>query len=125
MNQDEINVWTNEIKDAYMIRWIVGLVVMALEDIPQLTLCSKYLNGMNANDGFQLSDDPLTGVSLIMSSLSLVYNVFSIVENVGQSQGVSLAEKAKEAGKRLSSNLSEIFDGVGSESSSANSDANA
>lgn len=121
MNQDEINVLTNEIKDAYMYRWIVGVFVMALEDIPQLTLCSKYLNGMNADDGFQLSDDPLTGVSLIMSSLSLVYNIFSIVENVSQSQGVSLAEKAKEARNRMSRNLSEIF----SESSSANSDANA
>lgn len=96
---NDINVLTNEIEDAYRIRWIVGLVVMALEDIPQLTLCSKYLNGMNADDGFQLSDDPLTGVSLIMSSLSLVYNIFSIVENVGQSHGVSPAQFLKEKGQ--------------------------
>lgn len=101
----------HDANERYTIRWIVGLVVMALEDIPQLTLCSKYLNGMNADDGFQLSDDPLTGVSLIMSSLSLVYNIFSIVENIGQSHGVSLAEKAKEAGKRMSRNLSETFGG--------------
>merc|ERR1711935_1083320 len=67
------------------IRANIGIFVIILEDIPQLSLCGVYLNGMHTDelddsaDGFQISDDPLTGLSLILSSFSFVYNVVTVI----------------------------------------------
>lgn len=69
----------------HQIRANIGIFVIIFEDIPQLSLCGVYLNGMHSDelddsaDGFQISDDPLTGLSLILSSFSFVYNVVTVI----------------------------------------------
>ena len=74
----------------HQIRANIGLLVILFEDIPQLTLCGVYLGGMYTNtedaggvditdDGFQISDDPLTGLSIILSSFSFAYNCITVV----------------------------------------------
>ena len=71
----------------HQIRANIGIFVILFEDIPQLVLCGVYLKGMHSDDsatgstrdGYQFSDDTLTGLSIVLSSISFVYNVVTVV----------------------------------------------
>lgn len=65
----------------HQIRANVGFFVILFEDIPQLALCGVYLNGMYKEEagGFSVSKDPLTFLSILLSSFSFLYNLQSAV----------------------------------------------
>ena len=71
----------------HQIRANIGMFVILFEDIPQLVLCGVYLKGMHlddsyksddSRDGYQFADDPLTGLSIVLSSISFVYNLVTV-----------------------------------------------
>jgi hypothetical protein len=84
----------------HTMRSIIGAGVLVLEDIPQLCLCGVYLNALiDEGSTFKASDDPLTSLSLVLSSLSFVYNFFTCISQYRKG-------KAKDSGE-------ESFDGFG------------
>lgn len=55
------------------IRRTIGIFVIIFEDIPQLVLCALYITSMGDNQW-----DSVTGLSIILSSISFVYNVVTV-----------------------------------------------
>jgi hypothetical protein len=82
----------------HTLRCIIGVCVILLEDIPQLSLCGVYLNALHSEVAFKPSADPLTFLSILLSSLSFVYNSYTVVK-------MYYKGKAKDAG--------ETFNGFG------------
>jgi hypothetical protein len=62
----------------YTLRSLIGIGVIILEDIPQLSLCGVYLNAMHQEVAFKASSDPLTFISILLSSISLLYNLVNV-----------------------------------------------
>ena len=55
------------------IRRTIGICVIIFEDIPQLVLCALYITSMGDNQW-----DSVTGLSIILSSISFVYNMVTV-----------------------------------------------
>jgi hypothetical protein len=60
---------------------LITSFVVVFEDIPQLSLCGVYLSAMLDDQGFSASDDLLTTLSIVLSSISLVFNIIMIIYN--------------------------------------------
>jgi hypothetical protein len=56
----------------------VGFLVIFFEDLPQLIICGVYLKNVE----FNASDDKLTILSIVLSGLSLLYNIVYATKHV-------------------------------------------
>lgn len=83
-------------KELYHFRSLIGVLVIILEDIPQLTLCGLYLDSLYTETQFKLSSDPVTAISIILSSGSLLYNMYNALSNFTKGKDAGSEEQIEE-----------------------------
>jgi hypothetical protein len=76
---------------------VTGLLVIFVEDIPQIVICAVYL--INVDGGFNVKEDALTFLSILMSSANMVYNLAnSMLQKYNSNSGLFWGQfKSKDA----------------------------
>lgn len=81
----------------HTLRSYLGIIVIIIEDIPQLTLCGVYLDSIYSGDvDFKVSEDPLTFISILFSSCSFLFNLLTAVQEYrkGKAKDASVSSNA-------------------------------